>query len=148
MLYCCFSFWLELTFDRTRPNMLENLNNFVNFHIMSYCYQICLFFYLEKSCNDVASQRSHRVPLIYFSFLLAVLVNDGGKRNVCEWFSLYLSPCYILFWFSLRFWEYPHLLNTRTHYPHLLITRIYPLPAFIQLLPQPLFYQLIILFLS
>ena len=35
-----------------------------------------------------------------------------------------------------------------THYPNLLIIRIYSLPAFIQLLLQPLFYQLIILLLS
>jgi len=48
---------------------------------MSYCNQICLFLSLVI-VNDVASQNFHWVYLIYFSFLFAVLINDGVKSYI------------------------------------------------------------------
>ena len=59
-----------------------------------------LFILSLREVNNVASQNSHRVPLIYFSFLLAVWINDGGKINFWMIQSLFI-PLLVTYFFVI-----------------------------------------------
>ena len=81
----CFSLPTKTSLEQSETFQKVNkksLNNFVIFHVILRVTN--LFILLLREVNEVSSQYFHGVSLIYFSFLFAVLINDGGKRHVFE----------------------------------------------------------------